>query len=159
MLVSPIVNSSPLILLARVGRLDLLRLLGDQVRVPETVAVEVRAHSDQAAAALRETAWLQIVPDLPIPESVRSWDLGAGESSVLAACLASGGSLAVLDDFAARKCAEVLSLPVKGTLGLVLLVKKQGLIPLARPVVEDLHRKGLYLSAAVIDAALALVGE
>ncbi len=47
-----VVDASPLVVLARAGRLDLLRLLGERVLVPETVAVEVRAHSDEAARAL-----------------------------------------------------------------------------------------------------------
>lgn len=154
-----IVNSSPLILLARIGRLDLLQAIGNQIQVPETVADEVRAHSDQATLALKKISWLLTVPDVPLPEAVSSWDLGAGESAVLAHAFAHPSTVAILDDYAARKCAEVLSLRVKGTLGIVLLSKTQGRIPLARPVVEELHRKGLYLSPAVIEAALKLVGE
>lgn len=56
-------------------------------------------------------------------------------------------------------CARVLRLPVIGTLGLVLRAKARGRIPVARPVVEDLRRAGLYLSDALIREALALVAE
>jgi predicted nucleic acid-binding protein len=38
----PVVNASPLLILARAGRLDLLQLLGDRILVPEAVATEVR---------------------------------------------------------------------------------------------------------------------
>jgi predicted nucleic acid-binding protein len=53
----------------------------------------------------------------------------------------------------------VLNVPVRGTLGLVLLAKRRGQIPLARPVVETLRREGMYLADKIVDEALALVGE
>ncbi|MGH9361628.1 MAG: DUF3368 domain-containing protein [Thermoanaerobaculia bacterium] len=46
-----------------------------------------------------------------------------------------------------------------GTLGIVLKARSAGLIQAARPEVERLVDHGMYLSAQVIDQALALVGE
>ena len=46
-----------------------------------------------------------------------------------------------------------------GTLGLVLLAKQLGQVPLARPVVEHLRISGMYLSDQVVNEALARVGE
>ena len=100
-----------------------------------------------------------MVPTITTPDVVSSWDLGAGESAVLAWALAHPGTLAVLDDFAARRCARVLDIQVKGTLGLALLAKRRGRIEMARPLVQELCAAGLYLSDAVIRQALALVGE
>lgn len=75
----PVVNASPLLVLARAGRLDLLRLLGESVLVPTAVAAEVRAHSDEAVRALDSEAWPEVVPQEPISGVVAAWDLGAGE--------------------------------------------------------------------------------
>jgi predicted nucleic acid-binding protein len=154
-----VVNSSPLIALARIGRLDLLTLAGSPIHVPESVNAEVSAHSDEADRALRSLSWLQIVPDALQLPLVRGWDLGSGESAVLEWARANPPARAILDDFAARKLATVLSIPVTGTLGLILLAKKRGLAPLAGPLVEELVEGGLYLSKVVVDQALALVGE
>jgi predicted nucleic acid-binding protein len=44
-------------------------------------------------------------------------------------------------------------------MGLVLIAKRRGLIPAARPILEMLVARGMYLSATVIEQALALVGE
>ena len=49
---------------------------------------------------------------------------------------------AVIDDLAVRKSAASLGIPVTGTLGIVLRARRQGIIPAARPVVEDLLRGG-----------------
>ena len=69
------------------------------------------------------------------------------------------GTLAILDDLAARRCAATLTIPVRGTLGLVLAAKQRGRIPAARPVLESLRASGMYLSDPVLNKALALVGE
>jgi len=66
---------------------------------------------------------------------------------------------AVLDDLQARRCARGLGILATGTLGVILRAKQAGLISTARPLVEDLLRKGLYLSRAVVESALGEVGE
>jgi predicted nucleic acid-binding protein len=66
---------------------------------------------------------------------------------------------AIIDDLAGRRCASLLGIPVRGTLGIVLAAKKRGLIPQARPVIETLIRSGMYLSRSVIEEALLRVNE
>lgn len=154
-----VVNASPLIVLARARRIDLLALTGMPIHIPESVSREVRAHSDDAARALDTVAWLHTVPDSEMMPLIRGWDLGPGESAVLEWAQANRPARAIIDDYAARKLANVLAVPVTGTLGLALLARKQGKVPLARPLVEELARAGLYLSKPVIEHALRLVGE
>ena len=74
----PVLNASPLIYLARGGLLDLLRVAGESLVVPQIVADEIlrRGRDDPAAAALSATPWLHIVPSPPIPASIQIWDLG-----------------------------------------------------------------------------------
>ena len=108
--------------------------------------------------ALRETPWLKLI-DVVVPPVIQAWDLGPGESAVLAWAHEHPGSEAIIDDLAARRCAAVLGVPVRGTLGLVLLAKQRGRVALARPVIDALRREGMYLSDRIVDAALALVGE
>ena len=65
----------------------------------------------------------------------------------------------MIDDQAARRCADVLGVRCIGTLGIVLRAKRLGRIPAARPVVERLRAAGMYLSERVLTPALELVGE
>ena len=83
-----IVDASPLILLGKIGRLDLLRVGGSEVVVP-AVLEEVGGHEpdDAAAQEIVLTSWVRIAPSAPIPSSVQAWDLGAGETAVLALAL------------------------------------------------------------------------
>lgn len=156
-----VVNASPLIFLARGGLVELLKLAGDRVVVPVAVAEEIqrRGSQDITAQALASTAWLEVIETPPVPALIQAWDLGAGESAVLSWAQAHPGAEAILDDLAARRCAAAINLQVRGTLGLVLVAKKRGQIPLARPVLESLRRSGMYLSDSVLDRALALVDE
>jgi predicted nucleic acid-binding protein len=70
-----------------------------------------------------------------------------------------GRAEAILDDLAGRKCVANLGIPVRGTPGIVLVAKQRGLIPQARPVLEDMMQAGMYLSRKVLDQALQRVGE
>jgi len=65
----------------------------------------------------------------------------------------------VLDDLQARKCAELFEIPLIGTLGLVVLAKRKGVVPLVKPVIERLAAVGLYISSAVLTRILIGVGE
>jgi predicted nucleic acid-binding protein len=156
-----VVNASPLIFLARIDRLDLLVSLAKLLVVPEAVIREIQAGSDRDGTADQLKALPSIfqADDRPLPERIRLWDLGAGESQVLAHALERPGSEVVLDDLAARRCARSLDLPMIGTLGVVILCRRRGVISAARPVIEALVDAGLRLKPELIDGALAKVGE
>jgi predicted nucleic acid-binding protein len=156
-----IINASPLIFLSRSHHLSLLQAFADEIWVPEPVATEIlhRGQQDITARAIEHTDWLITQPVDSIPTMIAEWRLGAGESSVLALANQHHGTEAIIDDLAGRKCAASLNIPVRGTLGIVLIAKKRNLIPKARPVIEDMLTAGLYLSRKVVDEALKRVGE
>ena len=103
--------------------------------MPDVVALEIqrRGPTDVTAQAIANTAWLAVAPTLPIPPQIQAWGLGAGESSVLAWGYAHPGTEIILDDLPARRCAAAFNIPVRGTLGLVLIAKQRRIIPAARP--------------------------
>ncbi len=156
-----VVNASPLIYLARTKFLHLLQLAAPEVLIPRVVVseIEARGPSDPATRALTETSWLRQVETISIPEEVLVWDLGPGESAVIAWARSHPGCLAIIDDLEGRRCAETLGVRLRGTLGLVLRARRQNVIAEARPVLETLRAAGMYLSSKVIDAALAEFGE
>jgi predicted nucleic acid-binding protein len=156
-----VVNASPIIVLARAGYLDLLRLAGDPVQVPKAVAEEVArgGANDPATQALAQTSWLAPVDPGAASTRLRQFGLGVGEEAVLTWALANPGTVAVIDDRAARRCAAALQIPHRGCLGLVILARQHGVLAAARPALEELRQAGLRLGQSVMDEALALVGE
>ena len=154
-------NASPLIFLSRGHHLDLLRHFADRVVVPQPVANEVfrKGPDDTTASALANTPWLEIVASPTIPDVILEWGLGPGESSVLTVAYLHDGAEVIIDDLAARRCADALSISVRGTLGIVLAARQRGIVPSARAVLEDLIQGGMCLSRDVLNAALRRVGE
>ena len=55
--------------------------------------------------------------------------------------------------------ASLLNIPVRGTLGIVLVLKKQGKIKSARKIIQNLVEHGMYLSPDIIDKSLERIGE
>lgn len=156
------INASPLIYLARVGRLDLLRILPAPITVPALVAQEVAAGvpREPAVEAIAEAAWLEVVHVVPpVPEEIGTWDLGPGESAVLSWARSRPGALAVMDDLQGRRCANSLGVPVMGTLAVLLAAKRTGRIDAIRHVVQELLANRMYLSERIVREVLAAAGE
>jgi predicted nucleic acid-binding protein len=156
-----VLNASPLIVLARIGHEDMFFALANQVVVPRAVALEIQAGpaEDRARKAL-EDGQFTIIDTPPPPPELLTWDLGAGETAVLSLALAEAGWTVILDDAAARRCAHSFSLPVKGTLAVVLLAKQRGLIASAAEVLRSLRATGFYLDVQTArEALIRTVGE
>lgn len=150
-------NASPLIVLAKIGRLDLLEEEGRTLIVPAEVAEEVRRGpaTDPARLAI-ERGWGGSPVREEADAEVLEWGLGAGESAVLGVARRSR-AVAVLDDGEARAAARVLGCQVIGTLGVVLRARVRGRIASAADVLHALVRAGFRLDAAVVRAALLRV--
>lgn len=71
-----------------------------------------------------------------------SWDLGQGESAVISFVLENPGFWAVIDDREARRCAMALHCRHTGTLGILVLAKRRGVIPSIREYIERLKEGG-----------------
>ena len=141
--------------------MQLLRSFAEEIWVPEPVGEEIlrRGTHDITARAIQDTEWLMVRSAVTISAPIASCRLGAGEASVLALAAEHPGTEAIIDDLAGRRCASSLNIPVRGTLGIVLIAKERGLIPAARPVIEDMVLAGLHLSRRVLDEALRRVDE
>jgi predicted nucleic acid-binding protein len=156
-----VVNASPLILLGKIGRVALLSELSDELIVPDVVAREIRAkpEGERIISDVASLAGVRFEAEVATSSEIAAWNLGRGESQVIALVEASPRSRGVLDDLEGRRCAQSLGLPLIGTLGVVLRAKRKGVIDMARPVIEHLRRVGLYASDSLIEQALAHLGE
>jgi len=64
-----------------------------------------------------------------------------------------------LDDLQARKCAILFDIPLIGSLGLILLAKRDGLISHAKPAFVRLMDVGLYIDPGMLTSILVAIGE
>ena len=160
-----VVNASPLIHLARVSLLELLRGpdLSIEVAVPVVVLDEVLrgARYDPSAGSVEAASrdWLTVVPTPELHPDIDPSRIDDGEIAVLSLARGMPGSTVVLDDRAARAEADRLGIPKTGTLRLLLEAKEAGIIPSVRIPLEILRARGMRLSDAVWREVLALAGE
>lgn len=154
-----VVNASPLILLCKVGRMELLRSLCRTVCIPEGVLVEIEACPDDPAChAIGACTWLRRVVVF-VPDAIKAWDLGRGESEVVAHALASLGFRPLLDDSEGKACSLAFGLKPLGTGGLLVLAKKAGLLDSVGEVLDDMRARGLWISDTVFNTILRQAGE
>lgn len=150
------VNASPLITLYRANLHPLLPQMFPEILVPEAVWAEVvsRTHHDPAAQGLPTAVWARQTHATILPE-VEAWNLGAGETALLSLAFSDKSTVVILDDRAARRCAQVFGIATIGTAGVVVLAKRRGLIPTVEQALRQLQAAGLWMSEALISQLAA----
>ena len=155
-----ILDASPVILLAKVGYAHLLLDLPASCYIPQAVAEEImRGPSHDPARLFLEEGRVPIVEVPFLSSDVLAWNLGPGETAVISYALAKPNATVILDDMAARKCAKSLGVRVKGTLGVVVLAKRKGLVPSAATIFRDLLAVGARFDDALARYVLQQIGE
>ncbi len=143
-----VVNASPLICLCKSGLSNILPSLFNQIVIPAPVYEEVTAKRDIELDIIRlfESNSIHKAGGIIIPTSVTAWDLGDGESSVLAFAIENPKCYAVIDDLEARRCAAASGCCYTGTVGIILLAKRRGIIASVKDCLFKLRSAGLWLS-------------
>ena len=156
-----VVNASPLILLGAIDRLAILTGVCEQLVVPESVAREVAegGQDDAAARWLSAEGKVFVRPDAAQNPLTAAWGLGKGETAVLNFALEQEGCEAVLDDRAARKCAQAHGIRYRGTVGIIVMAKRRTLVPAVAPILDDLAKAGLWRDDKLFQRALREAGE
>lgn len=147
-----VINTSPLIVLFKSQLTYLLPPLFTEIIVPAAVWGEIvkAGKIDIASQELPNANWAKQVTISEISALIVPWGIDLGESEVLTFALENIGYRAVIDDAAARKVATSLNIPFMGTLGVLVLAKKQGLITSIDEPIQALQKAGLWLSHDLI---------
>ncbi len=139
-----IANTTPLIALAEIGQLDILRLLYDSVIIPEAVLQEII--EEPAKSEVHCANWIQ-TQSIQHPEEKQFYRarLHAGEVEVLILAREIQADLLLIDDNTAKKAAKFAGFSVTGTLGILLRAKRAGLIHSVAPLLNQLSDRGFYV--------------
>ena len=159
---SIIVNSTPLISLAIIHQLTLLQKIFHNVYLPQTVYNEViiNGKGRLGHTELSTINWFQIVDpvNISLKHSIML-QLDEGEADVITIAKDKSISLVCIDEFAGRQYAGLLGLDVIGTLGVLLIAKKKGFIPLLKPLCDKLIFNERYISRSLYNEVLIKAGE
>ena len=163
-----IADAGPLTALARIEALYLLRDLFGRICITTTVRNELLpaaatfTDSDLLAQALNED-WIDVVDVPPVSYKPLNPGVDAGEASSIQVAKqwqdAGQAVLMVMDDRAGRLEAKSRGLTLIGSAAVIGLAKTQGLIPAARPLLEQMVAAGYFIGPSVVSVILANVGE
>jgi predicted nucleic acid-binding protein len=78
----------------------------------------------------------------------------AREASAIALAAENQPSLLIIDDLKGRKLAQKLNLHVTGTLGLILAAKKEGIIPLIKPIFDKIQSTNFRIAPHLLESIL-----
>lgn len=169
-------DAGPLIGLARIQQLQLLRDLFHQVWITPVIAAEIGlAQSMEPSAGfpgsdrLHEACaqgWLRIASNpasTTDPYQPLNPGVDAGEASAIGYALeqTAGGAqvLLLIDDRCGRAEARCQGITIIGTAAVLVLAKERGLVAACPPLLKALRSGGYYLSDSLVATVLDRAGE
>lgn len=154
-----VADSSALVALSICDCLQLLDSLFGEVTVPQAVYDEVCIANKPESQALKAYLSGKVSKDKPSITIQKSAGLGKGELASMALYKHLAADMLLVDDACAKKVAYLNNLEVMGSLGVLLLAKKQGLIGSVQPLLNRLRNSDIYVSDQLLDQVLIIAGE
>ena len=153
-------NTTPILSLLKIGKLNLLKELYGKVIVPTAVYEEVEKGREKLYYQdLTQIDWLEI-HEIGNPDSRAYFlDLDEGEAEVLILAKEQNADLVIMDEIMGRRYAKQLNFNLTGTIGILLKSKEKGLIVSIKNLLTELTKKGTWLSPKLISKALKLSNE
>ncbi len=155
-------HSSPLIHLAKIGKLGLLHELFGDVWIPPAVYEEciVEGKERPEVVSIKNAVWLRVTPvtDQNLVKLLYS-EIDRGEAEAIALALESQAALILFDDAEAREKARLYGLTITGVIGVLLQAKKAGKFPVLSEALAALTETGFWLNHTLRDRLLAEAGE
>jgi predicted nucleic acid-binding protein len=153
-----IIDSSPIISLAVIDQLELVEKLFPEIIVPHAVYLEVKAAKDKAESD-KILNFIRNRVYFPKEEKELHPGLGKGKIEAISLCLELNADLLVIDEKKARKEAKSHNIRSIGTLGILTLAKRKGLIRELRTYFIQLIEKRRYFSLKLMNEVLELNQE
>lgn len=157
-----VTNSTPLIALNKISRLDLLEKIYGEIIIPYAVYEEVVLESNikESTDFIIESGFINIMR-IKNEEAKRLFvtSLHKGEVEVIILAKEIEADLCIIDDLLARKYAKYYDLSITGTIGVVLKAKELGIITQVRQIMNELMDAGIYVHTNLYNKVLEIAGE
>ncbi len=156
-------NASPIINLAIIGRLNLLKTFWEKIYVPEAVWKEVVIDGEDKAevAEIKKADWIFVekVKDRNLTLLLMQ-NLDKGEAEAIALAIEKNADIILLDETDAREAVDIYRIEKTGVLGILLLAKLKNEIPNLKQEIEKLKTMAdFWLKESLIQSVLRKAGE
>lgn len=153
-----IINTGPLITLARIDSLDVIGQLPYELICPDAVRRELDEGEAEGYPRIAPD-WLSVRSLAAPPAGVALAALDLGEAAVIQLALEMGVSTVAIDEWKGRRAATASGLKIIGTLGLLGRAKLLGLVPAIKPLIGKAMKEGIRYHPDLIRSVLEAVGE
>ena len=157
-------NTGPIIGLAKIDRLSILKDIASEIIIPPMVHRELLGktgiESERIDNALND--FINVIKLKPLDSATEDAlsDLDEGERQAIGLASAfSKDIILLLDDRAGRSAAEKLNIPTTGLIGILLLAKEKGILKNIGLLIDELRSQGYWISDEVANLAKDLAGE
>ena len=156
-------DASPIIGLAAIGHLDLIRKMYKRVVIPEAVyrEIAVAGGGQPGGDEVQSEDWIvtQSVSELRLINALKI-ELDEGETEAIALAVEINAELVLIDERRARAVAARFGLDVVGILDVLVEAKQQNLFTTLKPLLDDLILKaGFRISEKLYKRVLQKVEE
>lgn len=151
-------NSSPLIALSKIEKLDIL-LIYDVV-IPKAVFDEITKPKKKYVKELYKWGKDKVI-EVMNRKAVEYLELiiDKGEAETIALAEELNADAVLIDDLKARKIAKLRGLNITGSIGILLDAKDRGLVSEVKPLLEELMKKKIRIRKELYNHALELANE
>ena len=157
-----IANTTPLIALAEIHHLDLLRHLYGEILVPRAVQDEIMAGGSMGIGVkeFQTAEWIHAVEVKDARRPKYFTDLDRGEAEVVALAEEMKAERVIIDELLGRKHARRLGFEVTGSIGVLIKAKQAGILIEIAPLFKAWEETGrLWISEDLKKEALRRAGE
>ncbi len=157
-------DTGPIIGLAKIGKIILLKNIADEVIIPPMVYKELFGKTGPESNEIDQAlnTFIMVKRDIDVEEATKIELAGLGEGEKQAIGLASqldNDVILLLDDRAGRQVAARLNIFTTGLIGLLLVAKEKGLVESVGTLIKELRNNGYWLSDDIMKTAIKLAGE
>ena len=155
-----VADSSPLISLAILNKLNILDKIFDKIYIPTAVYNEIVQQNKPYFNELRDFSINRIRPiqnQLAVQILQKELDIGESEAIVLA--IEKSVPNILIDEYKGRKVAQINELLPIGSIGVLLQAKKKGIVTEIKPELNKLIVNHRRIAQKLYDKALELADE
>ena len=152
-------NTGPIIGLAKIDKLSLLKELAEEILIPPLVYRELlgKCGWESSRIDLAINSFIKVTELSEISNEIKQVisTLDGGEKQVISlGSVTSGQLILLLDDKAGRNAAKKLGLATTGLVGVLIFAKEKGLINEVSSLLEELRIQGYWLGDSLIQVKL-----
>jgi predicted nucleic acid-binding protein len=152
-------NATPIITLASINRVDILRHFFEKIYIPQAVYNEIKSKRAYGYQEIEDDFFEIITIQDSFAQDILLNDLDLGEAQTIVLAKELNADIVLIDETIGYNIARSQCLNVKRTLSFLIVAKERGLIDEVKPLLDEMIDKGRWISRKVCRDVLKACGE